>query len=148
MISSVGMRMRMSWYAYSTRIYVNMCRVVEEYLVVVVFEGAEAAHDVLVGLHHLKDVARIRKLGGASRMFDAAAHARHRVGQCLALLCKHDAFPRTRLLDLARELYIAFAQRVSVAKCEEICDVCAITAPGSSTSSSCLRRAMWCSSVR
>jgi len=76
----------MSWYAYSTRIYVNMCRVVEEYLVVVVFEGAEASHDVFVGLHHLKDVARIRKLGGASRMFDAAAHARHRVDQHLPLL--------------------------------------------------------------
>jgi len=66
--------------------YASKLRDIQEYLVLVVSEGAQAAHDVLVGLHHLEDVLRICELGGASRMFDAAAHARHRVDQHLPLL--------------------------------------------------------------
>ena len=55
--------------------YASNLRDILEYLIVVVSEGAQAAHDVLVGPHHLKDVVRICELGLASRMFDAAAHS-------------------------------------------------------------------------
>jgi len=51
--------------------YASNLRDILEYLIVVVSEGAQAAHDVLV----VKDVVQICELGGASRMFDAAAHS-------------------------------------------------------------------------
>ena len=80
-------------------------------LVEIVFEGTQAVHNVRVGLHHPQDVARIRKLGCyTSRLLDAAAHARHRVRQRLALHCKRHAVPCTRLLDLAHELCLALCR--------------------------------------
>ena len=92
-------------------------------------------------------VTKIRNSGCASFLLSAAAHARFAsVSRCTASVM----LLRARLLDLAHELCL---DRVSItftssAKCEAICNFCAISAPGSCTFSSSFRLAMWCSSVR